>query len=84
MTNRERMAAHATDKMCAGCHSLIDPIGFAFEKFDAIGTHHDKAQLLFMPVVEDAVKARSSEPKEVYLDVDTTGVVTGLQDARFS
>jgi len=83
MTNRERMAMHATNKMCAGCHSLIDPIGFGFEKFDAIGMHHDKAQLLFMPVVEDAVKARSAKPKEVYLDVDTTGALAGLQDARF-
>ena len=84
VTNRERMAMHATNKMCAGCHSLIDPIGFGFEKFDAIGMHHDKAKLLFMPVVEDAVKARSAKPKEVYLDVDTTGVITGLQDAKFS
>jgi len=83
MTNRDRMAQHATNKMCAGCHSLIDPIGFGFEKFDAIGMHHDKAQLLFMPVIEDAVKARSAKPKEVYLDVDTTGAITGLQDARF-
>jgi Protein of unknown function (DUF1588)/Protein of unknown function (DUF1592) len=32
MTNRERMAMHATNKMCASCHGLIDPIGFAFEK----------------------------------------------------
>jgi len=84
MTNRDRMAMHATNKMCAGCHSLIDPIGFGFEKFDAIGMHHDKDQLLFMPVVEDAVKARSAKPKEVYLDVDTTGAITGLRDARFS
>jgi len=84
VTNRERMAMHATNKMCAGCHTLIDPIGFGFEKFDAIGMHHDKARLLFMPVVEDAVKARSAKPKEVYLDVDTTGVITGLQDAKFS
>ncbi|MBZ5593101.1 MAG: DUF1592 domain-containing protein [Acidobacteriia bacterium] len=84
MTNRDRMALHATNKMCAGCHSLIDPIGFAFEKFDAIGMYHDKAQLLFMPVVQDAVKARSAKPREVYLDVDTTGVITGLKDARFT
>jgi hypothetical protein len=84
VTNRERMAMHATNKMCAGCHSLIDPIGFGFEKFDAIGMHHDKAQLLFMPEIEDAVKARSAKPNEVYLDVDTTGVITGLQDAKFS
>lgn len=83
VTNRQRMAMHATNKMCAGCHTLIDPIGFGFEKFDAIGMYHEKARLLFMPVVEDAVKARSAKPKEVLLDVDTTGTITGLQNAAF-
>lgn len=84
VTNRQRMAMHATNKMCASCHSLIDPIGFAFEKFDAIGMHHDKAQLLFMPVSKNAVAARTAKPNEVYLDVDTTGVITGLKDAQFT
>lgn len=84
VTNRQRMAMHATNKMCAGCHSLIDPIGFAYEKFDAIGMHHDKARLLFMPVAKNAVAARSAKPNEVYLDVDTTGTITGLENARFT
>ena len=84
VTNRQRMSMHATNKMCAGCHNLIDPIGFAFEKFDAIGMHHDKAQLLFMPVSRNAVAARTAKPKEVLLDVDTTGVITGLKGAQFT
>ena len=84
VTNRQRMAMHATNKMCASCHSLIDPIGFAFEKFDAIGMHHDKAQLLFMPISKNAVAARTAKPIEIYLDVDTTGVITGLKDAQFT
>ena len=83
MTNRERMASHATNKMCAGCHTLIDPIGFGFEKFDAIGAYHDKAKLLFMPIAKDTVAARTSKPIEVDLDVDTTGSITGLKDAHF-
>ena len=84
VTNRQRMAMHATNKMCAGCHNLIDPIGFAFEKFDAIGMHHDKAILLFMPKSKNAVAARTAKPDEVYLDVDTTGFITGLKDAHFT
>lgn len=84
VTNRQRMAMHATNKMCAGCHSLIDPIGFAYEKFDAIGMHHDKAQLLFMPVAKNAVAARTSKPIDVYLDVDTTGTITGLKNSHFN
>jgi hypothetical protein len=34
---RERLAAHRANATCAGCHSLIDPAGFALEDFDAIG-----------------------------------------------
>ena len=36
-TMRERMAAHRANPTCAGCHSMIDPIGFALENFDPTG-----------------------------------------------
>jgi hypothetical protein len=34
---RERIAAHRENPACAGCHSLMDPIGFAMENYDAVG-----------------------------------------------
>jgi hypothetical protein len=34
---RERMAQHRADPACAGCHKLMDPIGFAMENYDAVG-----------------------------------------------
>jgi hypothetical protein len=34
---RERMAAHRASPACSGCHQLMDPIGFSFENFDAVG-----------------------------------------------
>jgi hypothetical protein len=34
---RERLAEHRANAACAGCHSVIDPPGFALENFDAIG-----------------------------------------------
>ncbi|MGE3579449.1 MAG: DUF1592 domain-containing protein, partial [Vicinamibacterales bacterium] len=34
---RERMAAHRANAVCAGCHSMMDPLGFALENFDAVG-----------------------------------------------
>jgi hypothetical protein len=34
---RERMEQHRADPVCAGCHKLMDPIGFALENFDAVG-----------------------------------------------
>jgi hypothetical protein len=37
MTTRERWEAHSSDPACSGCHSAIDPIGFALEGYDAIG-----------------------------------------------
>jgi hypothetical protein len=36
-TQRERLAAHTADPSCAVCHRLIDPLGLAFETYDAIG-----------------------------------------------
>jgi hypothetical protein len=33
-TMRDRATAHSTDKTCAGCHRLTDPIGLGFENFD--------------------------------------------------
>jgi len=34
---RERMEQHRTNQPCAGCHRVIDPVGFALENFDAVG-----------------------------------------------
>jgi hypothetical protein len=34
---RERMEQHRADAVCAGCHKVMDPIGFALENFDAVG-----------------------------------------------
>jgi hypothetical protein len=38
---RERMEQHRSKPMCASCHARMDPIGFAFENFDAIGAWRD-------------------------------------------
>jgi hypothetical protein len=36
-TLREKLEAHIHDANCAGCHAKIDPLGLAFENYDAIG-----------------------------------------------
>ncbi len=38
---RERLAQHRSDPVCASCHVVIDPIGFALENFDVIGAWRD-------------------------------------------
>ncbi len=37
VTIRQRIEVHATSANCAACHRNIDPLGLAFEQFDAIG-----------------------------------------------
>ena len=34
---RERLAEHRRNPTCASCHNLMDPLGLALEKFDAVG-----------------------------------------------
>jgi hypothetical protein len=36
-TVRERLEEHRANPSCAGCHSIMDPLGFAMENFDAVG-----------------------------------------------
>jgi hypothetical protein len=38
-TTKERFEAHSANPACAGCHALIDPIGFGFEQYDGIGIY---------------------------------------------
>jgi hypothetical protein len=34
---RERMEQHRNNPVCASCHRVMDPLGFALENFDAVG-----------------------------------------------
>ena len=36
-TQRERLEAHRSNPVCAGCHKITDPIGLALENFDGAG-----------------------------------------------
>ncbi len=36
-TLRETLLAHMDEESCASCHGATDPVGFAFEYYDAIG-----------------------------------------------
>ncbi|HBE70379.1 MAG TPA: filamin [Planctomycetaceae bacterium] len=38
---REQLEQHRADPACAGCHKLMDPLGFALENFDAIGRYRE-------------------------------------------
>jgi hypothetical protein len=38
-TLRARLEQHRANAICASCHKLMDPIGFALENFDAVGKY---------------------------------------------
>lgn len=42
ITVRQRLEVHAQDANCAACHSKIDPLGLAWDNFDAIGQWRDR------------------------------------------
>jgi hypothetical protein len=42
LTLREHMEMHRSNPVCASCHALIDPLGYAFESFDWIGAYRLK------------------------------------------
>ena len=41
LSMRERLAKHRDNPACAGCHNMLDPLGFALEKFDGVGRYRD-------------------------------------------
>jgi len=43
-TTRERFTEHSSNGVCRGCHSNMDPVGFAFENYDPIGQWRDTEQ----------------------------------------
>jgi len=81
MSNRERMGVHLSKESCAGCHKLMDPIGFGFEKFDAIGVPRDMLKITFFPGHH---AKRDEKPKTVEVPLDTHGSIAGIPNSDFS
>jgi hypothetical protein len=41
LTTRERVALQTKAEACMSCHSMINPLGFTLEHFDALGRYRD-------------------------------------------
>jgi hypothetical protein len=41
-TLRQRLELHRTNPVCASCHRIMDPLGFALENFDLVGAWREK------------------------------------------
>jgi hypothetical protein len=79
-TNRDRLAVHLTNASCAACHKLIDPIGYGFERFDAVGGYREKLKLTFFPTRGEGKR----DGRTVELPLDTSGSISGIQGSEFS
>jgi hypothetical protein len=66
-TLREKLEAHIHDPRCATCHAKIDPLGLAFENYDAIGRWR----------TEEATDGIGENPK-----VDASGRLPNGRDYR--
>ena len=42
MSLRETLALHREKPLCSSCHNRMDPLGLAFENFNALGRWRDK------------------------------------------
>jgi hypothetical protein len=80
-TNRQRLEIHLSSESCSSCHRLVDPIGFGFEKFDAIGQRRENLALTFFPARGDEEKRT---PAKVELELDTNANIQGIPDSEFS
>jgi mono/diheme cytochrome c family protein len=50
LTVRQLMAQHRASPTCSACHSIMDPLGFALENFDATGMWRDKDRFAGTPI----------------------------------
>jgi hypothetical protein len=83
MTNKERLQIHLSNKSCAACHTLIDPIGLGFEKFDNLGRYREKL-VTKIQLQRDAVTNQPRDTKEFELSLDTAAHIQGIPNSQFS
>lgn len=59
LTLRQQFAEHRSNASCAGCHAFLDPMGFAFENYDAIGRWRDQEKKLPIDASGTLVRGQS-------------------------
>ncbi|HSN99782.1 MAG TPA: DUF1592 domain-containing protein, partial [Candidatus Nanopelagicales bacterium] len=81
-TNRDRVTAHTGPGTCGGgCHaSMINPIGFAFEHYDAIGQHRTTDNGL--PVDASASYMLGGEQKAYADAIELSQVIAESKEAH--
>ena len=64
LTTRERVALQTQPQACQSCHSMINPLGFTLEHFDAVGRYQAKEK--DKPIdAAGSYLTRSGEPRHL-------------------
>jgi hypothetical protein len=82
-TLRQQMEAHRKNPACASCHSLMDPLGFGLENFDAIGawrTVDGSHALDSSGALPDGRAFRTPEELKKILQADRAAFVRGFSE----
>ncbi len=80
LTPRELMAKHREDEKCSGCHTKLDPIGFAFQNFDISGRWRDVEHEFY--VVDELDSNIAWRGKGKTRPVDTFGQLPGGEEYK--
>lgn len=82
LTLREKMTMHRKNQPCAGCHAVMDNIGFALENFDADAKWRTKELVLSGAGANAAGSASSETPLDVSVELYDGQKVTGPAELR--
>ena len=82
---RQLMVEHVENPTCASCHRLMDPIGFGFEHFDAIGQYREQ-EMIPVPRARGVGAGGGGRggPPPIPLEIDAQGEIAGLPNSNFS
>ncbi len=80
---RQLMVEHVENATCASCHRLMDPIGFGFEHFDAIGRYR-QTEAIPVPGRRGGGGGGRGGPPPIQVDINAQGEIAGIPDSGFS
>jgi len=80
---RQLMVEHVENATCASCHRLMDPIGFGFEHFDAIGRYRP-TEAIPVPGRRGGGGGFRGGPPPIQVEINAQGEIAGIPDSGFS
>jgi hypothetical protein len=89
-TTRQRFEKHGLEEPCAACHTQLDPLGFAFEHYDATGAWRDEENSLPIDATGVAVHRASGATfefdgaRDLVEQLDASGVAARCWARHFT